>query len=241
MRKKLFIAAMAGFMTMALAMPVFAGEWKQSEAGWWYENDDGSYPNGGWTWLDGKCYYFTPEGYCLIDTQTPDGYMVDGSGAWIVDGVVQTQGAEQNTQTQTAAVTVLMDNMTFTLPEGFEQDTTQQDGVFLLNESQQVAIAFVAEKIPEIEQYQQYMTDSLIQILLDAAIKENMGTPTGKDSRQFGSGLWYRYDYADASYLGIPGSINAYVRINGTNFQMIVFAGDISGMDTDAVMNNNLK
>lgn len=240
MRKKLLIAVMAGFMTMALAMPVFAGEWKQSEAGWWYENDDGSYPNGGWTWLDGKCYYFTPEGYCLIDTQTPDGYMVDGSGAWIVDGVVQTQGAQQNAQAQAASVSVL-GNMTFTLPEGFEQDTTEQDGVFLLNESQQAVIVFVTEKIPAAGQYSQYFTESLAQQLLDEAMRETVGTPTGKDSRQLSSGLWYRYDYADTSYLGIPGSMNVYIRINDTNLQMIMFAGNISGMDTDALMNNNLK
>lgn len=98
MRKKILVAAVAGLMALTLSMPVFAGEWKKDGTGWWYQNDDGGYPSNGWTWVDGICYYFTPEGYCLINTQTPDGYMVDASGAWVVDGVVQTQDqGKQNT------------------------------------------------------------------------------------------------------------------------------------------------
>lgn len=69
-----------------------AGEWKQdNDKGWWYQNDDNTFAKDGWHWINGKCYYFTPEGYCLIGTKTPDGYDVDGSGAWMVNGVVQVQ------------------------------------------------------------------------------------------------------------------------------------------------------
>lgn len=144
-------------MTLALSMPVFAGEWKQDTTGWWYQNDDGSYPNNGWTWVDGRCYYFTPEGYCLINTQTPDGCTVDASGAWVVDGVVQTQDAGPNGNVQTAAVevTVQMDNMAFVVPDGFVQDTSEAGGVFLYHEGQQTAIAYVSEAMPELGEYQE--------------------------------------------------------------------------------------
>lgn len=242
MRKKMLFAVAAGLMTLALSMPVFAGEWKQDGTGWWYQNDDGGYPSNGWTWVDGRCYYFTPEGYCLTGTQTPDGYTVDASGAWVVDGVVQTQDGGQSSGTQAveSGVTVQMDHMTFNLPDGFVQDTSQQGGVFLFNESQAVVIAYVSENMPELAEYQT-MVGSMQQLILDTAMEEYAGTPSGKDSRQFGTGVWYRYDYADASGLGIPGSMNVYVRINGTNLEMMIFAGYISGMDTDAVMNNNLR
>ena len=33
----------------------------------------------------------TDGGYCLLNTTTPDGYVVNPVGAWIVDGVVQTR------------------------------------------------------------------------------------------------------------------------------------------------------
>ena len=242
MRKKLLVAAVAGLMALTLSMPVFAGEWKQDGTGWWYQNDDGGYPSNGWTWVDGRCYYFTPEGYCLINTQTPDGYRVDASGAWTVDGVVQTQdaGANQEAQAAVSGVTVQMDNMTFTLPDGFVQDTSEAGGVFLYNEAQMTLIAYVSESMPELAQYQD-MINSIQQSIMDMAMEEYVGTPTGKKAVQFGTGVWYRYDYSDASYLGIPGSMNIYARINGTSIQMMMFAGNLSGMDTDAVMSNNLR
>ena len=81
-------------MAVSMSMTAFAGQWQQDAKGWWYQNDDKTYLKDGWKWVDGKCYYFTSDGYCLTGTQTPDGYTVDASGAWIVDGVVQTQGGE---------------------------------------------------------------------------------------------------------------------------------------------------
>lgn len=86
--RKLLLAIMAGNCLMT--NNVFAGEWKTSPSGWWYQNDDGTYWSDGWQWIDGKCYYFNENGYCLIDTITPDGQLVDENGAWIVNGIVQT-------------------------------------------------------------------------------------------------------------------------------------------------------
>ena len=36
----------------AAALPAFAGTWRQNSYGWWYQNDDGTYPAGGWQWID---------------------------------------------------------------------------------------------------------------------------------------------------------------------------------------------
>ena len=91
MIKRLAVAAAA--VTIAASTPAYAGQWVQDSVGWWWKNDDGSYPKNEWKWLDGvsEKYYFGPEGYMAINTTTPDGQMVDSSGAWIKDGVVQTQ------------------------------------------------------------------------------------------------------------------------------------------------------
>lgn len=45
-----------------------------------------------WNWINGKCYYFSDisdgtRGHLLKNTTTPDGYQVDQTGAWIVNGV----------------------------------------------------------------------------------------------------------------------------------------------------------
>lgn len=90
LKRCMALLAFAILMDVA-GITVFAGEWKTASYGWWYQNNDGSYPANGWQWIDGRCYCFDQDGYCLIDTITPDGYLVDESGAWTVDGVVQTK------------------------------------------------------------------------------------------------------------------------------------------------------
>lgn len=82
MRKtNLILAALA--LTFLAAFPSYAGQWKQDATGYWYENDDGSYPINQWQEIDGKQYYFGADGYMLADTTTPDGYKVGPDGAWI--------------------------------------------------------------------------------------------------------------------------------------------------------------
>lgn len=91
--------------TMSLSMSIltYAGEWKQDTIGWWWQNDDGTYPANKWEWLDGnkdgiaECYYFNEKGYCVIATTTPDNYTVNENGAWIVNGVVQTKDVIMST------------------------------------------------------------------------------------------------------------------------------------------------
>ena len=66
----------------ALATTVYAGEWKQDNVGWWYQNNDGSYKMNGWfTDTNGKSYYFDGRGYMLSNTVTPDGAQVGADGA----------------------------------------------------------------------------------------------------------------------------------------------------------------
>ena len=99
-RMKKAIAIVIATATMASqAMPTFAAEWKQNEIGYWYQEDNGSYPTNSWKWINGRCYYFDSNGYMLANTTTPDGYTVDASGAWTVNGVVQTQSTEQTSGT----------------------------------------------------------------------------------------------------------------------------------------------
>ena len=100
MKKRIAMTAAAAMMLAAFtSAPAFAGQWQSDAAGWWWQNDDGSYPANCWQWLDGnqdgiaECYYFDGTGYMLADTITPDGYQVDGNGAWIMNGAVQTQAA----------------------------------------------------------------------------------------------------------------------------------------------------
>ena len=96
MSKKMKLMVLTAALTLGAAMTSYAG-WKQNDTGYWWQNDDGSYPTSSWHWLDGN------GGYMAANTTTPDGYTVDGSGAWVVDGVVQTQTSQsQAAQGQTS-------------------------------------------------------------------------------------------------------------------------------------------
>ena len=99
MSKKMKLMVLTAALTLGAAMTSYAG-WKQNDTGYWWQNDDGSYPTSSWHWLDGngdgiaECYYFDGNGYMAANTTTPDGYTVDGSGAWVVDGVVQARTSQ---------------------------------------------------------------------------------------------------------------------------------------------------
>lgn len=99
MKKKVLTAVMAASVSLALYIPAYAQGWMHYDAGWWYGTnaDNTAWYSNGWQWIDGngdniaECYYFGPDGYMLADTVTPDGYTVDGNGAWVENGVVQTK------------------------------------------------------------------------------------------------------------------------------------------------------
>lgn len=100
--KKIFVLTLSVLMACVFSMTIYAGEWKTGKDGWWWQNEDGSYPVSKWEWLDGnddgisECYYFNEWGYLITNTHTPDGYYVNENGAWVgVGGVVQTKGTKK--------------------------------------------------------------------------------------------------------------------------------------------------
>lgn len=98
--RKTITAACTAALTGIMTITSFAGIWRSDSNGWWWQNDNGSWPMNTWQWLDGdnngisECYYFDAHGYCLQATKTPDGYYVNENGAWTENGQIQTR---QNT------------------------------------------------------------------------------------------------------------------------------------------------
>lgn len=88
-KKTLKIILISIMFSGLFSITIFAGQWKRDNVGWWYDNGDGTYLNNGWYWIDSFCYYFTIDGYCLVNTTTPDGFTVDANGIWNVDGIIQ--------------------------------------------------------------------------------------------------------------------------------------------------------
>lgn len=89
----------AGVLSIAAITQVYAADWKKDSIGWWWQEDNGTYPVNTWKVINGKWYYFYGNGYMasngwignyyvgadgsmLTNTRTPDGYLVGPDGAW---------------------------------------------------------------------------------------------------------------------------------------------------------------
>lgn len=99
MKKSITIFLTAAAMAAAMSVTAWAGEWKQDEGQWCYQNDDGTYAEMGWHWINGKCYSFSCDRQfdnpiCDLNTQADIYYTVDLSGAWTVNGVAVEEGSE---------------------------------------------------------------------------------------------------------------------------------------------------
>ena len=107
--KKIVALLMTAAIALGTATTSFAASWQSDSIGWWWQNDDGTWPSNSWQWLDGngdgvaECYYFDGNGYMLANTTTPDGYQVNADGAWVQNGVVQTQTATLTNNTGATA------------------------------------------------------------------------------------------------------------------------------------------
>lgn len=100
MKKKFMTIALTAAMAASMGMTAFAGQWVQNTTGWWWQEDNGSYPVSQWKWLDGnkdgiyECYAFDANGYMYANTTTPDGYTVNKDGAWTIGNSVQLKFAK---------------------------------------------------------------------------------------------------------------------------------------------------
>ncbi len=114
MKKRTLKRATAFTLTAALTissvMPAFAAGWQQDAKGWWWKNDNASYPKNEWVWLDGngdgvsECYYFDGNGYLVTNTTTPDGCSINADGQWTENGQVKTKGAVSTSQSSVTGI-----------------------------------------------------------------------------------------------------------------------------------------
>lgn len=114
MKKRTLKRATAFTLTAALTissvMPAFAAGWQQDAKGWWWKNDNASYPKNKWVWLDGngdgvsECYYFDGNGYLVTNTTTPDGCSINADGQWTENGQVKTKGAVSTSQSSVTGI-----------------------------------------------------------------------------------------------------------------------------------------
>ena len=85
-RTRWFCAVLAAAMLMTTPELSFAASWKNDVRGWWYEEDDGSYPAEDFRKVGEKWYYFDETGYMVTGWRQCGGkYYFDESGAMVTD------------------------------------------------------------------------------------------------------------------------------------------------------------
>ena len=84
--KKIVATALVIAMIFSLGMTVSvaAGTWHCTQYGYWYQNEDGSYPRSAWQKIDGKWYHF--DSYGLVQT----GLLFDGGKVYYIDPATAT-------------------------------------------------------------------------------------------------------------------------------------------------------
>lgn len=74
--------AAAGIVMAITSITAFAGQWERDNTGWWYLEDDGSYPAAQWSFIDGEWYYFGDDGYMAHDSLVDGIHYVGSDGRW---------------------------------------------------------------------------------------------------------------------------------------------------------------
>ena len=84
MKKRTWIRNLCMFIMalMVISMPVTtqAGTWKKNHVGWWWQEDNGSWPANGWKYIRGNWYAFDANGYMRY------GWFWDGNNWYYLGG-----------------------------------------------------------------------------------------------------------------------------------------------------------
>ena len=83
-RKNLLKTSLAvALAVMTLAQPVSAANWVHNNVGWWWQENNGSYPANKWKQINGQWYWFDSNGYMATGWRYIGGkwYWLEASGA----------------------------------------------------------------------------------------------------------------------------------------------------------------
>lgn len=96
--KKVLAVILTGALTASLSLTAFAGQWQKDENGWWWQEDDGSYPVNTVKFIDadsdgtGEGYYFDENGYVYRCTVAGDESVGLSLDAWLSTQLPQKTG-----------------------------------------------------------------------------------------------------------------------------------------------------
>lgn len=230
MKKQLALLIAAGVMVLGSSFTALAGEWKQDNAGWWWQRDDGSYPRNQWEWLDGnrdgisECYYFDSNGYMLTNTTTPDNFTVNESGAWVENGYAKMMKAGRPA--------AKISGLTVVAPEGYVLQQTEEGYIAAASSDGQIVLTANAGAVHN--NALTYLNEEGKEKTMDTSVQMILGTDYQKEKVSLISGEWYRYNQPDAAN---DMMLSLYMRYTDTEIHAVTVIASPLNTDTNAVMN----
>ena len=236
MLKRLWIGLAAAAISISASVTVFAGEWRQNDAGWWYDFGDAAYAKDGWHWVDGKCYYFTPDGYCLQNTTTPDGYTVDASGAWTIDGVVQVQDSGAGSQAVNGGAVYQVGNFIYTMPADYVLMGLDDFVWNFVRNDERVVLTMCSSALDISDE--KAADESFINEWLDFNMMNVYGVWDSRETVELVSGRWRAYKYSDSDTGFLE---KAYMRVKNHCLEQIIVGSLDANMDKDGFLNQCIR
>ena len=220
-RRNIVTMVLAAGLALSASFCSFAGEWKQDAKGWFYQNTDGSYLSDGWYWVGGRSYYFNSQGYCLTSATTPDGYTVDESGAWTVDGVVQEKATEE-----------VLPGTKLIVPNGYDCVRNDEDGTIELSENKDSVqgILIISMQEEDISYVKSVLGEQYLKEISDLAVTgimseySDMITLVSSSTKTFSTGAWNYYLY-QGTVKQEKVSIDFYTNFTDKDMRMVIFLG----------------
>ena len=259
-----FLAAL--FVMLWTAATVFRidafAAWRLDDTGYYWQNTDGSYPAGGWAWLDGnedgvaECYYFDAAGYLLTSGTTPDGYTVNEGGAWTVNGAVQTRKTGLSKDSESGARSVLLGTMTFGFSDSLKHLEAQSDGSYLISNRSGTQMARLQltdldssaslKKVLDVGQKMGLSFDSaeMRKILTDAfagSMTASYGAPDSITEESYPSGIWERLHYNSMEADGDSAEVDILLHFTERKVYHVIMVSFEGENDVADYMNNYVR
>ena len=85
--RKLLLSVLTAVMIVLIRPVPVQADWIQDKFGWWFQEDDGSFPASAWKEINGVWYYFKDTGYMAVGPMVIDDvqYYFHSSGAMASD------------------------------------------------------------------------------------------------------------------------------------------------------------
>lgn len=223
-------AAVTAALCAAMSMTAFAGQWQQDGTGYWWQDDDGSYPTNTWRWLDGngdgisECYYFDSRGYMVFDTII-NGSQINANGAWVENGQVQSRKSWE-------AVKYSSDPMEILRTVSDNDDADRVDADFLMtmqmgDGTQSLAVNMTGNM------KMQYDGGSNLAYTVD--MNMDMGALGSARTNAFYTDGWYYYDISGQKLKMQMDMANALESAGSTN---LLSSNDLSYVQNASMVRN---